>query len=147
MKTLGKVVDTFSAPKGFKGSIRPKVDELQMIKEHGIKDDKFAGKDVTRTVMIVGMKAYDIAKENSIDIGFGSLGENILMDFDPHTLNVGDIIQIEDVKLELTEECSICSHLGVHDKRLPKLVAKHRGVYCKILEDGIVKKGQEICKL
>lgn len=147
MNRLGKVLETFSAPKGFKGNIRPKIDELIMIKNHGIQDDKFALKDLERTVMIVGSIAYEIAKENNINIEFGSLGENILMDFDPHSLNVGDIIQIEDVKLELTEECSVCSHLGVHDKRLPKLVAKHRGVYCKILDDGIIKKGQDICKL
>lgn len=146
MKKLGNVVDTFSAPKGFKGSVRPKVEKLEMIKDHGIKDDKFAAKDIERSVMIVGTIAYDIAKENNIELEHGSLGENILMDFDPHTLDVGDTIQIQDVKLQLTEECSVCSHLGVHDKRLPKLVAKHRGVYCKILDDGIIKKGQEICK-
>ena len=147
MNILGKVLGTFSAPKDFKGSIRPKVEKLQMVKNHGILDDKFAGKDTTRSVMIVGTIAYDIAKENSIELKHGSLGENILMDFDPHTLNVGDTIQVGEVKLKLTEECSVCSHLGVHDKRLPKLVAKHRGVYCEILNDGIIKEELEICKL
>lgn len=146
MNILGKVIGTYSAPKGFKGSVRPKVEKLNLIKDYGIENDKFAGKDFDRTVMIVGLKAYEIAKQNNIELEFGSLGENILMDFDPHSLNVGDIIQIDNVKLQLTEECTVCSHLGVHDKRLPKLVAKHRGVYCKILDDGIIKKGLDICK-
>jgi MOSC domain-containing protein YiiM len=147
LNILGKTIGTFSAPKGYKGDVRPKTELLEMIKDHGIKDDKFAGKDVKRSVMIVGTIAYNIAKENEIDLEHGSLGENILLDFDPHSLDVGDIIQVGEVKLKLTEACSICSHLSVHDKRLPKLVAKHRGVYCEILNDGIIKKDLDICKL
>ncbi len=147
MSIIGKTLGTFSAPKGYKGSIRPKVESLEMITGHGIKDDKFAGKDTNRSVMVVGKIAYDIAKENDVDIEFGSLGENIVLDFDPHDLRVNDIIQIGEVKLKLTEMCTICSHLCVHDKKLPKLVAKHRGVYCEILNDGIIKEGLDICKV
>lgn len=147
MNILGKTIATFSAPIGFKGSIRPKVEHLEMIKDHGIKDDKFAGKDTKRSVMIVGTIAYNIAKENDITLEHGSLGENILLDFDPHDLEIGEIIQIGEVTLKITEECSVCSHLSVHDKRLPKLVAKHRGVYCEILANGVIKKGLDICKL
>ena len=146
MLRLGEVLGTFSAPKGYKGSIRPKTELLKMIKDHGIKDDKFAGKNISRAVMVVGTIAYEIAKENNIDLEYGSLGENILLDFDPHDLNVGDIIQVEGLRLKLTEECSICSHLAIHDTKLPKLIAKHRGVYCEILDNGIIKKGLEICK-
>ena len=147
MSVLGKTLATFSAPKGFKGSVRPKTELLEMIKDHGIKDDKFADKDVKRSVMIVGDIAYTIAKDHDINLEYGSLGENLLLDFDPHDLDVGDIIQVGEVRLRLTEACSVCAHLAVHDKRLPKLLAKHRGVYCEILDDGIIKKDLEICKL
>lgn len=137
---LGDIVELFSAPEGFKGSVRPKVEKLELIKDHGIKDDKFAGKDLDKTVMIVGTRAYDIADENGIQMQFGTLGENILFDFDPHELNIGDKIVLGEAQIQITENCSICSHLGVIRKDLPKLVKDHRGVYCKIIKSGIVDK-------
>ncbi len=147
MNNLGKVIETFSAQKGFKGDIRPIVDELKMIKGYGIEKDKFAGKNPQRSVMIVGLIAYEMAKEKNIELKYGSLGENILLECNPHKFNIDDIIQIGTVKLQITQECSICSHLSVHDDELPKLIEKYRGVYCKVLNDGIIKKGQYICKL
>jgi MOSC domain-containing protein YiiM len=144
LKKLGIVKDTFSANKNHSGLPRPKVEQLECIKDFGIKDDKFANKNLDRTVMIVGQIAYDIAKENNIQLKNGSLGENILLDFDPHILNKDNIISIGDVKLQLTYECSICNHLSCFDSKLPKLVENHRGLYCKILTNGIIKNNQEV---
>lgn len=54
---IGKVIDTFSAKKGYSGLPRPKVDNLKLILGYGIKEDKFAGDDQDKTIMIVGKKA------------------------------------------------------------------------------------------
>lgn len=137
---LGNIIELFSAPAGFKEPVRPIVEKLELIKDHGIKDDKFAGKNLDKTVMIVGAKAYNMAKENGIQMQFGTLGENILFDFDPHELNIGDILALGDAQIQITENCSICTHLGVIRKDLPKLIKEHRGVYCKILKSGIIDK-------
>jgi MOSC domain-containing protein YiiM len=146
LEKLGTVLETFSAPKGYQGSVRPKVDNLKLIKEIGIENDKFAGKNPNRSIMIIGTVAYDIAKEHNIDIEPGSLGENMLLDFDPHTLKAGEQIAIGDAMLEVTELCTICKSLSVHDKALPRLLNGHRGVYCKITQSGIITKGLNICK-
>lgn len=143
---LGKTIEIFSAPKGYKGSVRPVAKALNCIIDHGIENDKFAGKKTDRAVMVVGKIAYDIALQNNITLEPGSLGENILTDFDPHTLKIGDCFNIGDVKLEITEACTICSHLCTHGNSLPELLNGHRGVYCKILSNGTITKGLEICK-
>lgn len=140
MKEIGKVIETFSADKNSSGLPRPLVKKLEFIKGFGIKDDKFAGKDEEKAVMIVGLKAYTIAKENNIDLELGSFGENILMDFDPHEYKIGSIFEIQGVKLEITQNCTICNHLAVFGKQLPILVKDHRGLYCKILTSGIIEK-------
>lgn len=137
---LGTIVELFSAPEGFKGQVRPKVKTLDLINGYGIKNDKFAGKDLDKTVMIVGTKAYELAKENGIDMQYGTLGENILFDFDPHELEIGDVISVGEAKIEITENCSICTHLGIIRKDLPKLIKDHRGVYCKITQSGTIDK-------
>lgn len=140
MNNLGKVIEIFSATKDSSGLPRPKVESLNLIKDYGIENDKFAGKKLDQTVMIVGLKSYEIAKELGVELVFGSLGENILLDFDPHDFNIGDSFLIGDSSIQITQICTVCSHLGVFDERLPKLLKEHRGVYCKIISGGIVLK-------
>ena len=137
---IGKVIDTFSAKKGHSGLPRPKVDNLKLILGYGIKEDKFAGDDQDKTIMIVGKKSYDIAKENGINIEYGSLGENILFDFNPHDYHIGTIFQVGETQIQITENCTVCNHLAIFDDDLPILIQDCRGVYCRILKDGIIKK-------
>lgn len=138
MKNIGKVLEIFSATKESSGLPRPKVEQLNLIKDFGIENDKFAGKKLDQTVMIVGLDSYEIAKKHNIDLEIGSLGENILLDFDPHVYEVGDIFQIGESQIQITQVCTVCNHLSVFDKELPKLLKNHRGLYCKILNSGII---------
>ncbi len=144
LRPLGSICETFSAPKGYKGDVRPVKERLDLIKGHGIQGDKFAGKKPERAVMVVGTKAYELAKSHGIELAPGSLGENLLLSFDPHELALGDIITVGEAKLQITEKCSICSHLAAFDKNLPKIIAKHRGVYCKIVQNGTITKQQRV---
>ena len=146
MKDFGKVIEIFSATKDSSGLPRPIVKELDIIKGFGIKNDKFAGKDEDKSVMVVGMKAYDISKENGIDLEFGSFGENILFDFDPHEFKIGTILKVGEVELEITQACTICNHLSVFGKELPFLVKHHRGLYCRVLNDGKIVKNIQVTK-
>ena len=140
MNNLGKVLETFSATKESSGLPRPKVKELNLIKDFGIENDKFAGKKLDQTVMIVGLKSYEIAKEKGINLEFGCLGENILLDFDPHELEIGTNLIFQDAIIQITQVCTVCSHLSVFDETLPLLLKGHRGVYCKIINSGLISK-------
>jgi MOSC domain-containing protein YiiM len=140
MKNIGKVIEIFSASKDSSGLPRPKVERLNLIKDFGIENDKFAGKKLDQTVMIVGIKSYEIARENNVDLKIGSLGENILLDFDPHDFSVDDIFHIGDTQVQITQICTVCNHLSVFSKELPFLLKNHRGLYCKILNGGIILK-------
>jgi len=141
------LIELFSASKAFKGTVRPCVKHLDLIEGHGIKDDKFAGKNIERSVMIVGSIAYAIAQQNGIHLEQGSLGENILLNFDPHTLSQGEMIQIGNATLQITEKCSICTHLSAFDAKLPTLIQEHRGIYCKIIQSGMVTKASNVILL
>lgn len=140
MKKLGKVLDTFSATANEQGLPRPKVLSLNLIKDYGIEFDKFAGKKLDQTVLIVGLKSYEMAKKSNIDLEYGSLGENILLDFDPHSFKIADIFKIGDALIQITQVCTVCNHLNVFDERLPALLKDNRGVYCRILKSGVIKK-------
>ena len=139
MIELGKVLKTFSATNESSGLPRPIVSKLNLIVDYGIENDKFAGKKLDQTVMIVGLKSYEIAKQNNIDLEIGCLGENILLDFDPHDFEVGKQFFIEETILEITQICTVCSHLSLFDNNLPALLKGHRGLYCRIIKSGIIK--------
>ena len=140
IRIIGKVLNTFSATKESSGLPRPQVDRLNLIKDYGIENDKFAGKKLEQTVMIVGLKSYEMASENGTTLEFGCLGENVLLDFDPHSLEIGTNLIIGDSIIEITQVCTVCNHLAVFDENLPILLKGHRGVYCKIIKSGIVSK-------
>lgn len=139
MIELGKVLKTFSATNESSGLPRPIVSKLNLIVDYGIENDKFAGKKLDQTVMIAGLKSYEIAKQNNIDLEIGCLGENILLDFDPHDFEVGKQFFIEETILEITQICTVCSHLSLFDNNLPTLLKGHRGLYCRIIKSGIIK--------
>ena len=144
MQTLATVIGTFSAPEGQSGLPRPQAERLKLVKGHGIVGDKFARKDLNQTVMIVGKTAYDIAARGGVKIDPGSLGENILIDGDPHQWPVGTRLHVGSAIVELTEACTLCNHLSVFDRTLPKLVRHDRGVYCRIIASGTVEVGDAV---
>ena len=71
IRIIGKVLNTFSATKESSGLPRPQVDRLNLIKDYGIENDKFAGKKLEQTVMIVGLKSYEMASENGTSLELG----------------------------------------------------------------------------
>jgi len=144
VKDIGKVIATFSAKKGQSGFPRPKVNHLNLIFGFGIKDDKFAGRDEEKAVMVVGKFAYDLAKKNDIKLKLGSLGENILFDFNPHDYTIGTIFKVGNTILQITQYCTICNHLAVFDDDLPILLQDCRGLYCKILEGGEIYENSSV---
>jgi len=144
MVIAGVVKNIYSATESNQSVPRPLAEKLECVEGHGIRYDKFAGKDLARAVMIVGQKAYDMAEEESIRLTPGSLGENILLDFDPHDFIYGTQFRIGDVLLEITEDCTMCKHLTQFDAALPELLLHHRGRYCKILNGGTIVPGQTV---
>lgn len=144
MIIVGKVLSIYSATDESQSLPRPAARHLECIEGHGIKNDKFAGKDLEKTVMVIGERSYNMAKEIGVKLEPGSLGENILFDFDPHYYPDGTRFKIGDVILEVTEDCSMCKHLTMFDTRLPKLLKHKRGRYCRIIQSGTIVTGQTV---
>ena len=145
---LGNSLNLYIAPIGTSGVREPR-NTIVLKQGFGVIDDKFAGnpKKIDRSVMIVGTTPYNMAKEAGIELPEFALGENILLNFDPHTLAIGTLLEIGDAILEITSACTLCSHLTQYHKDLPKLIVKHRGVYCKILKSGIIKRDDTVALL
>jgi len=116
------------------GLPKPQVEVLELVAGFGAKGDRHAGKDPDRAVLVAGLPSYEKAKGVGIQLPFGALGENLLLDLDPHNLPPGTRLRIGEALLEFSYVCTVCSSLSQFDLRLPKLLYGGRGLYARVLE-------------
>lgn len=136
-KLLGTVVSLYVSKKGVEKR-EPK--ETLSFELDGVCEDKFKGKDVNRSVLLVSQQSYAFAQENDIDLLNGDLGENILVDFDPYSFDGGTKLQIGEVILEISQKSSLCSSLSKINSKLPKLLKDKRGIFAKVIACGTIAK-------
>jgi MOSC domain-containing protein YiiM len=110
----------------------------------GVLKDKFYDKGEHRSVLLTSILAYDLIKKNNIQINYGALGENILLDFNPYDLKETSHLVIGDTILEITQECTICNHLSHIAPKVPKILENDRGVFAKVIQCGRIRIGDAI---
>lgn len=142
MKKLGKIVHLFVSQEG----VKERVEKNKLtLDEKGITEDKFYNKNIQRSILITSTASYNLALEKNISMPFGTLGENILIDYNPYHLASGSKLHIGDeVILEISQYCTMCEHLSNIDKRLPTLLKNDRGIFAKVVQEGHIKEGDEI---
>jgi MOSC domain-containing protein YiiM len=135
-KSVGKVIKLFISKDGYEERISKNMLELN---SKGVVEDKFYNKNTQRSVLLTSQDSYNLIKTNNIDVDYGILGENLLLDYNPYNLEIGTKIQIGEVIVEISQACTICSHLSFIDEALPSLLKKDRGIFSKVIKDGQIK--------
>ncbi len=107
--------------------------EFITIDNEGVIDDKFHGKDLLRSILITSLESYELAQKEGIDIEYGLLGENILVDINPYDLLPGQQFTIADTVFEITQNCTLCKGLSTVDAKLPKVLKNDRGIFAKAI--------------
>ena len=124
---------------------KKRVDKEKLeLDENGVLDDKFYAKNNDRLILITSSVAYSLAKESGVELEYGSLGENILIDKNINHLTVGNQFKIGEVVLEITQNCTLCNGLSIIHPRLPEILKNDRGVFAKTVTNGIIKKGDSV---
>lgn len=114
---------------------------------NGVVGDKFYGKKADRSILLTSLESYEKVHKKGIDLKYGQLGENILLDTNPCNLPQGTRLEIEDVILEITMPCTMCKSLVHIDKSLPKILKNDRGIFAKIIKEGYFGINDLICKV
>ena len=115
-----------------------------LLDKKGIKKDKHYNKNIERSVLLVSLDSYALAKNHGIDIPHGALGENLLMDYNPYHLQAGSRLKIDNTTLEISQQCTLCKSFAKIDAKLPKLLKDNRGIFAKVIESGSIKDGSDI---
>ena len=142
MNHIGKIIHLFIS-ESRKNHRLPK-NNLTLDKQ-GILQDKFYAKDINRSVLITTIESYNLALEHDISMSFGTLGENLLVDYNLYHLPNKTKLQIgQNVLIEISQPCTMCDHLLKVDKKLPKLLKKDRGIFAKVIQGGIIHEGDYV---
>ena len=112
--------------------------------EKGVVEDKYYNKNIQRSVLITSLDSYNLAISHGIDAPYSTLGENILIDYNPYHLEAGEQIMIGELILEISQHCTLCKSLAKIDARLPKLLKDDRGIFAKVIASGTIHKGDNI---
>ena len=133
--SIGEVLELFISKKS--------VDKM-LLDTKGVINDKFYAKDIDRSVLLSSIDSYRLAQHRDIELKYGELGENILIDYNPYRLKSGTQIQIGKATLEISQHCTLCKSLTKIDSKLPKLLKDDRGIFAKVIKAGEIKKRDKI---
>ncbi len=131
---VGKVVKLFVSTS--EGRIEKKEIALD---EKGVLEDKYYDTNANRSVLITSLYSYILASENFIDVKYGQLGENLLIDYNPYHLTSASRLRIGDVILQISQNCTLCKSLTKVDSKLPKLLKDDRGIFAQVVQSGTIK--------
>ena len=139
MTKVGKVSSLFYSPPAG----RTTVDSFDLDNK-GIISDKHYNKSIDRSVLITSLESYALAQNHGVNVPYGSLGENILIDYNPYDLKSGTKLKIGKVTLEISQPCTLCKSLTKIDSKLPKLLKDDRGIFAMVIESGSIKENDDI---
>jgi len=141
MKKTGKILKLFESHVGK----NERVECLELrVDENGVLNDKFYAKDRERSVLISSIDSYLLATKNNIEMQYGDLGENIIVDFNPYHFPEKYQFQIGEVIFEISQYCTLCKSLTKIDSKLPKLLKNDRGVFAKVINSGSIHKDSKV---
>ena len=98
-----------------------------------------------RAVCLFSDELYDDLREDGIDLPAGSVGENFTTSgIDLNSLTPGDRLRVGDSLIEITNVREPCSKLNKLHPQLLKKIAGRSGWVAKVVEQGIVRRGDGI---
>jgi len=127
-----------------KGTEKKETEQAELVERHGIKGDAHAG-DWHRQVSLLSLQKIEAFRAKGADVDYGAFGENLVVDgIDFASLPVGTKFRCGGALLEMTQIGKEChSHCAIY-KRMGDCIMPREGVFAKVLQGGIIKRGDEI---
>ncbi len=97
-----------------------------------------------RVMLLTSQVSYELAAKADIMVDQGVLMENIHVDIDVYELKVGDVIEVGEVLLEVSEHCEVYGYLYSLAPELPEVIRGKRGLFVTPLEYGKIAVGDEV---
>lgn len=127
-----------------KGTVKNEVPTIEVVTNHGFLNDAHAG-NWHRQVSLISLKEIIDEQKEYPSKEYGAYAENILVDdLNLSSLPIGSQIYINNVILEVSQIGKEC-HNGCNIKKITgKCVMPRFGIFCKVIQGGIINKNDEI---
>ena len=117
--------------------------EVRAVNDTGFEDCAHARSGSKRQVLLVDRETLE-----AMELQPGILRENITTDgLNVNSLPIGQLLRAGEARLEVTAICTPCDQMEAIRTGLRKELWGRRGMLCRILEGGVIRRGDSIEKL
>jgi MOSC domain-containing protein YiiM len=138
---MPRVQNLFRAPK--KRLSMEELPEVRAVNDSGFDGCAHARIGSKRQVLLVDRETLE-----AMDLQPGILRENITTDgLNVNSLPIGQLLRAGEARLEVTAVCTPCDQMEAIRPGLRKELWGRRGMLCRVLEGGVIRRGDSIEKL
>jgi MOSC domain-containing protein YiiM len=130
-----------------KGTVKVDVGEANLVREMGLEGDAHAG-FAHRQVSLLSLEDIEETARRLPGLKPGSFAENLTIEgMDVSLLPVGTRLSIGESLLEITQIGKECHSKCEIYHRTGDCIMPKKGVFCRVLEGGLVRSGDEVLVL
>jgi MOSC domain-containing protein YiiM len=138
---MARVQNLFRAPK--KHVPMEELTEVHTIGDSGFEGCAHARPGGKRQVLLVDRETLE-----AMDLQPGIIRENITTDgLNVNSLPIGQLLRIGEARLEVSAVCTPCDQMEAIRPGLRKELWGRRGMLCRVLDGGVIRRGDLIEKL
>jgi MOSC domain-containing protein YiiM len=138
---MPRVQNLFRAPK--KHLPMEELSEVRAVGDTGLEGCAHARPGQRRQVLLVDRETLE-----AMDLEPGMIRENITTDgLNVNSLEMGQQLQIGEARLEISAVCTPCDQMEAVRPGLRKELWGRRGMLCRVLQGGVIRRGDSIEKL
>jgi len=138
---MARVQNLFRAPK--KRLPMEELAEVKAVTDTGFEGCAHARSASKRQVLLVDRETLE-----TMDLRPGIIRENITTDgLNVNSLQIGQLLRVGQARLEVTSVCTPCDQMEAIRPRLRKELWGRRGMLCRVLDGGLIRRGDLIEKL
>jgi MOSC domain-containing protein YiiM len=138
---MARVQNLFRAPK--KHLPMEELSEVRAVGDAGLEGCAHARPGRKRQVLLVDRETLE-----AMNLRPGSIRENVTTDgLNVNSLQVGQQLRVGEARLEVSAVCAPCDQLEAVRPGLRKELWGRRGMLCRVLEGGVIRRGDSIEKL
>ncbi len=138
---MAKVQNLFRAPK--KRLPMEELSEVRAVGNIGFEGCAHGRPGGPRQVLLVDRETLE-----AMDLQPGIIRENITTDsLNVNSLQIGQLLRVGEAQLEVSAVCTPCDQMEAIRPGLRKELWGRRGMLCRVLEGGVIRRGDSIEKL
>jgi len=138
---MAKVQNLFRAPK--KHLPMEELSEVHAVGGTGFEGCAHGRPGHQRQVLLVDRETLE-----AMDLQPGIIRENITTDgLNVNSLRIGQLLRVGEARMEVSAVCTPCDQMEAIRPGLRKELWGRRGMLCRVLEGGVIRRGDSIEKL